>query len=166
MSAATAADAARIAEIHNEGVASGLATFDCGTCGVTDVEAWLAGSVAFVVAGDGERLAGFARAAPYSDSCVDRGIAEHSVYVAADARGRGLGRELLEALAQAAEAEGIHKLTARILDVIAPSLAGHRAGGFYEVGFQRRHGRRAGRWADCVLVERLLGPAADPPGSS
>jgi L-amino acid N-acyltransferase YncA len=36
-----------------------------------------------------------------------------------------------------------------------------RAAGFEEVGIQRRHGRLDGRWKDCVLVERLLGEAAD-----
>jgi len=42
-----------------------------------------------------------------------------------------------------------------------PSRAAHRAAGFEEVGIQRRHGKLDGQWKDCVLVERLLGPAAD-----
>jgi phosphinothricin acetyltransferase len=42
----------------------------------------------------------------------------------------------------------------------AASRAAHRSAGFTEVGIQRRHGRLDGEWKDCVLVERLLGPAA------
>jgi len=42
-----------------------------------------------------------------------------------------------------------------------PSRAAHRAAAFKEVGIQRRHGKLDGQWKDCVLVERLLGAAAD-----
>src|SRR5439155_3746860 len=98
---------------------------------------------------------------PYSDRCVYEGVGEHGVYVARAVRGQGLGRELLEILAGEAEAHGMYKLTSRIFSDNAASLAAHRAAGFEEVGIQRRHGRLDGAWKDCVLVERLLGDAAD-----
>jgi phosphinothricin acetyltransferase len=60
-----------------------------------------------------------------------------------------------------AERRGLYKLTSRIFADNAASLAAHRAAGFAEVGVQRRHGRLDGAWKDCVLVERLLGDAAD-----
>jgi phosphinothricin acetyltransferase len=80
--------------------------------------------------------------------------------VARSARGRGLGRTLLDALAAAAADAGLYKLTSRIFTTNAASLAVHRSAGFAEVGVQRRHGRLDGEWMDCVLVERLLGEAA------
>jgi phosphinothricin acetyltransferase len=105
-------------------------------------------------------VAGWARAGAYSDRCVYAGVGEHALYVAADARGAGLGRRLLEALCAEAERAGLYKLTSRIFADNAASLAAHRAAGFTEVGVQRRHGRIDGAWKDCVLVERLLGDAA------
>ena len=116
----------------------------------------------FLVAEDADgRVLGFARVSPYSDRCVYEGVGEHGVYVGADARGQGLGRKLLDALAAEAEQRGLYKLTSRIFTTNEASRAAHRAAGFEEVGVQRRHGRLDGEWKDCVLVERLLGEAAD-----
>ena len=127
-----------------------------------DVGAWLGGTRPFLVAEDehGE-IVGFARVSAYSDRCVYEGVGEHGVYVSGAARGRGAGRALLEALCAAAEAAGYYKLTSRIFTTNAASRALHRATGFAEVGIQRRHGRLDGEWRDCVLVERLLGEAAE-----
>ena len=105
-------------------------------------------------------MLGFARVSAYSDRCVYEGVGEHGVYVAGAARGRGVGRALLETLCGAAEQAGYHKLTSRVFADNAASRAVHRAAGFEEVGIQRRHGRLDGEWRDCVLVERLLGDAA------
>jgi phosphinothricin acetyltransferase len=103
---------------------------------------------------------GFARVSPYSDRCVYSGVGEHGVYVGREARGHGLGRGLLEALAAEAERQGLYKLTSRVFTTNEASRAAHRAAGFVEVGVQRRHGRLDGEWKDCVVVERLLGEAA------
>jgi len=129
---------------------------------VEDAGAWIAEGMPFLVAVEGEEVVGFARVGAYSDRCVYEGVGEHNVYVARAARGRAVGRRLLEALAEEAETAGFYKLTSRIFSDNAASLAAHRAAGFEEVGVQRRHGRLDGAWKDCVLVERLLGPAALP----
>ena len=87
-------------------------------------------------------------------------MGEHAVYVGADARGRGVGVKLLDALAEASENAGYYKLTSRVFTTNQASLSLHRAAGFTEVGVQRRHGRLDGEWKDTILVERLLGDAA------
>ncbi|MGZ4261615.1 MAG: N-acetyltransferase family protein, partial [Solirubrobacteraceae bacterium] len=89
------------------------------------------------------------------------GVGEHAVYVDPTARGRGLGRTLLVVLCAESERRGLYKLTSRVFTDNEPSRAAHRAAGFEDVGVQRRHGRLDGQWKDCVLVEHLLGPAAD-----
>ena len=76
-------------------------------------------------------------------------------------RGRGLGRKLLIELCAESERGGLYKLTSRVFTDNEPSRAAHRAAGFEEVGIQRRHGKLDGQWKDCVLVEHLLGAAAD-----
>src|SRR3954451_6423425 len=156
----TTSDAAAVAAIYNEGIADRVATFETEPRDAAAVEGWLAEDLPFVVAERDGEVIGFARVSPYSDRCVYEGVGEHGVYVARSARGQGLGRELLEALAADAEARGFYKLTSRVFSDNAASLAAHRAAGFEEVGIQRRHGRLDGEWKDCVLVERLLGPAA------
>jgi phosphinothricin acetyltransferase len=157
---AEAADAEAIRAIYNDGIAGRQATFETTPRSVADVLAWFDGARPFLVAEDSEqRVVGWARVSAYSDRCVYEGVGEHGVYVAPAARGQGVGRRLLEELSAAAESAGYYKLTSRVFTTNEASLAVHRAAGFFEVGVQPRHGRLDGEWKDCVLVERLLGPA-------
>ena len=157
---ATAADGDAVAAIYNEGIEDRLATFETRARGADEVREWLADGLPFLVAEASGEVVGWARVAPYSDRCVYEGVGEHGVYVDSRARGRGVGRRLLETLAAEAERRGMYKLTSRVFTTNAASLAAHRAAGFEEIGVQRRHGKLDGEWKDCVLVERLLGPAA------
>jgi L-amino acid N-acyltransferase YncA len=160
--AAAPADVDAIAAIYNEGIEERVATFETRPRSGGEVAAWLDERLPFLVAvGDDGAVVGFARVSPYSDRCVYSGVGEHGVYVARSARGRGLGGALLEALCAEAARAGFYKLTSRIFTDNAASRAAHIAAGFEEVGVQRRHGRLDGEWKDCVLVERLLGEAAD-----
>jgi len=158
--AARASDAAAICAIYNLGIAERQATFETRPREPRDVLEWLEQDLPFLVATDGEVVTGFARLSEYSDRCVYSGVGEHGVYVDPRARGRGLGRRLLEALAAESGRRGYYKLTSRIFTENAASRAVHLAAGFEEVGVQRLHGRLDGEWRDCVLVERLLGEAA------
>lgn len=159
--AAREADLAAVARIYNAGIAERVATFETEPRTIDDLRSWVDDGHPFLVAELGGRVAGWARAGGYSDRCVYSGVGEHAVYVAPEARGASLGRQLLEALCVAAEAAGLYKLTSRVFTDNAASRAAHLAAGFTEVGVQRRHGRLEGAWKDCVLAERLLGPAAD-----
>jgi L-amino acid N-acyltransferase YncA len=158
---AAPADAAAIATIYNEGIEDRVATFETRPRTAAEAAAWLDDGLPLIVAVDGDgTLLGFARVSPYSDRCVYAGVGEHGVYVARAARGRRIGVQLLGALCDAAADAGLYKLTSRVFADNAASRAVHLAAGFEEVGVQRRHGRLDGEWKDCVLVERLLGPAA------
>jgi phosphinothricin acetyltransferase len=159
--AAEPSDADAIAALYNQGIAERQATFETRPREPEEVGAWFEPDLPFLVATDDDGVIGFARVSPYSDRCVYEGVGEHGVYVDARARGRGIGRRLLDALADEAERRGMYKLTSRVFTTNAASLAAHRAARFDEIGIQRRHGKLDGEWKDCVLVERLLGPAAD-----
>jgi L-amino acid N-acyltransferase YncA len=160
--AARPEDAGAVAALYNAGIAERQATFETRPRAAAEIAAWFEPRLPFLVAEDGDgRVVGFARVSPYSDRCVYERVGEHGVYVDAGVRGEGHGRRLLDALSAEAERRGLYKLTSRIFTTNAASRAVHRSAGFAEVGVQRRHGRLDGEWKDCVLVERLLGEAAD-----
>lgn len=154
-------DAPAIARIYNEGIASRLATFETRSRTAHEVAAWADEDGPLLVAADGDdAILGWARVTPYSERWVYAGVGEYGVYVAAAARGSGVGRALLAALCAEAEARGLHKLVGRMFAVNAASRALARTAGFREIGIERRHGQIDGEWRDCVPVERLLGAAA------
>ena len=158
---ATEQDAEAVAAIYNHGIAERQATFETRPRRPNEIAGWLTEGRPFLVATDEDgRILGFARVSAYSVRKAYAGVGEHAVYVRPDARGRGVGVMLLNALAQEAEAAGYHKLTSRVFTTNHASLALHRAAGFREVGIQRHHGRLDGQWKDTMLVERLLGEAA------
>lgn len=140
--------------IFAEGIATGDATFEASA------PDWAAFDERFLptcrlVARDGDAVVGWAALTPYSKRAVYAGVAEVSVYVASSARGRGVGRALLEALITCSEAEGFWTLQAGIFTENAASLGLHHACGFRIVGERQRIGRMPdGRWRDVVLMER------------
>jgi phosphinothricin acetyltransferase len=97
---------------------------------------------------------GWAALSPVSGRLVYAGVAEVSVYVAATARGRGVGRALLQALVQESEANGIWTLQAGIFPENSASIALHRSCGFREVGVRRQIGKLGDTWRDVALMER------------
>jgi L-amino acid N-acyltransferase YncA len=154
-------DAPQVAAIYNHGIQERQATFETRPRRPNEIEGWLEEGRPFLVATDeDDRIVGFARLSAYSVRKAYAGVGEHGVYVSPDQRGRGVGLKLLNALADAAEQAGYHKLTSRVFTTNAASLKLHKAAGFTEVGVQKRHGQLDGEWKDTMLVERLLGEAA------
>jgi len=152
------ADAAAVVAIYREGIATGHATFESS---VGDWESWSTGHLeqCRLIADRAGEVLGWAGLSPVSGRCVYGGVAEISVYVAARARGQGLGRQLLERLVEASEVAGIWTLQAGIFPENAASVALHREVGFEVVGRRRALGRMeygplAGRWRDVLLLER------------
>ena len=149
----TADDWPAVRAIYAAGIATGQATFETTA---PDWPAWDAARLACcrLAARRGPELVGWATLGPVSARPVYRGVAEVSVYIAAAARGMGVGRALLAALVEAAEAAGIWTLQASIFPENAASLALDRACGFRVVGRRERIARHHGRWRDTLLLER------------
>lgn len=143
----------RVRAVYLEGIATGQATFETVA---PAWESWDAAHLSFarLVALEGDVLAGWAALSPVSARKVYAGVAEVSVYVGAEFRGRRLGRALLEALIRESEANGVWTLQAGIFPENSASVALHLACGFREVGRRERIGRLDGRWRDTVLLER------------
>lgn len=150
----TADDWPVVAEIYRQGIATGDATFETT---VPTWEEWDASRtpVARLVAESTGGVEGFAAVSAVSRRAVYAGVAEVMVYVADGARGRGVGRQLLEALVEATEVAGIWTLQAGIFPENRASIAIHEKLGFRVVGVRERLGRfHDGRWRDVVLMER------------
>lgn len=139
--------------IFEDGIATGDATFEVEP---PPWEQWNRAHLASprLAAAEDGRVVGWAALSPYSQRECYRGVAEESVYVAADARGRGVGRALLERLVDDSERAGFWTLEAGIFPENEASIALHRRCGFRVVGVRERIGRRDGTWRDVVLLER------------
>lgn len=139
--------------IYRAGIATGMATFE------TETPPWAQWDAGHrpdcrLVARDGDRVLGWAALSPVSERCVYAGVAESSIYIAAAARGQGIGKRLLGALIAASEAAGIWTLQTGIFPENAASLALHKACGFRIVGTRERIGQLHGVWKDVVFLER------------
>ncbi len=142
-----------VRRIYLEGLATGHGSFE------TRAPTWSRWHAAHradcrLVACENGAVLGWAALSPVSARKVYAGVAEVSVYVAAAARSRGVGRALLEALVRASEAAGVWTLQAGIFPENAASLALHRRCGFRVVGVRERIGCRNGVWRDVCLLER------------
>jgi L-amino acid N-acyltransferase YncA len=147
------ADWPAVRTIYLEGIATGNATFETEA---PEWERWDASHlpVCRLVARRDGQVVGWAALSPVSGRCAYGGVAEVSVYVAAAARGQGIGNALLAALVAESERAGLWTLQAGIFPENVASLALHKACGFREVGRRERIGQMHGVWRDTVLMER------------
>lgn len=156
---ARAGDLETIRSIYNEGIADRIATLDEDPKTAEEIAAWFDAHgerYAVLVAERDGRVEGWASLNPYSHRCAYHGVADLSVYVARNARGRGVGSALLSALDARAKREDFHKI---VLFALANNDAGRRLYdrcGYREVGIFRNQGRLDGRFVDVIAMEKLL----------
>ena len=163
----TAAHWPAVSVIYAEGLATGNATFATEPPTWAD---WDAGHLptcrlVAVHAHNAEHVLGWAALTPVSGRCVYAGVAEVSVYVAAEARGQGVGRALLAALVKESEQQGLWTLQAGIFPENTASVHLHEAGGFRQVGRRERIGQLRGQWRDTLLLERRSATVGATPAS-
>jgi phosphinothricin acetyltransferase len=145
--------AADVLAIYEAGIDEGHATFETGVPAWPDFVAARLSGHSYVATENGGVL-GWIAASAVSRRPAYAGVVEHSVYVASDARGRGVGRLLLAALITSTEAAGIWTIQSGVFPENTASIALHRAMGFRVVGIRERIGQHHGRWRDVVLIER------------
>ena len=138
--------------IYEEGIATGLGTFETAA---PSWEQWNAARLPHsrLVARE-HVVIGWAALSPVSQRSCYAGVAEVGVYVAASARGQGVGRALLEAIIESSEAHGIWTLQGATIAENAASLALQERCGFRVIGWRERIARLDGVWRDTVLTER------------
>ena len=139
--------------IYEEGIATGNATFQTEAPEWDEWDAVHVKNSRFVAIEDGKVL-GWAALAPVSGRCVYAGVAEVSVYVAAAARGKGIGKKLLKALLEASEQNNFWTLQAGIFPENKSSIKIHEACGFRIIGRREKIGQMDRVWRDTLLLER------------
>jgi L-amino acid N-acyltransferase YncA len=140
--------------IYQAGIEEGNATFETSVPTWADFDRSRMKEHRFVAVDEHGLVLGWVAAVPVSDRCAYAGVVEHSVYVAPGARGRGVGRALLDALIASTEHSGIWTIQSGIFPENTASVALHRAAGFREVGTRERIGQHHGVWRDVVWMER------------
>jgi len=147
----------RVQEIYAQGIATGHATFETS---LPEWEVWDRSHVRtcrLVAEEEGGAMTGWAALSPVSDRCAYGGVGEVSVYVAEEARRKGVGTLLLDALVAASEAAGFWTLQAGIFPENRGSVRLHERCGFRVVGTRERLGMLHGVWRDVLLMERRSG---------
>lgn len=166
---ATDDDLAAIAALYGREVRTGTATFELDPPSTDDMAGRMAAvrrhGLPWLVAEVDGAFAGYAYASPFRPRPAYRYGVEGSIYVEADARGRGVGRTLLEALIGRVRTMGLRHVIGAISDseTSAASVALHRSLGFRAVGVYRQVGWKFDRWLDVTLMQLDLAPDGAPP---
>lgn len=149
----TAIDWPEVSRIYAEGMATRSATFETQ---LPTWEKWDASHLPTcrLVARENAVMLGWAALSPVSSRQVYRGVCEVSVYVAEAARGKGIGRQLLESLVDTSEQDGRWMLQASVFPENEASVALHTACGFRVLGRRERVAELDGQWRDTLILER------------
>ena len=164
---ATRADLPGILAIYNDVIATSTAVYALEPVGLAEHTAWFEARIGagypVLVADAQGAVAGFASFGDWRGLWPGyRYTVEHSVHVAADRRGAGIGRQLTETLFERAAALGKHVMIGGIDADNAASLRFHEQLGFERVAHFREVGHKFGRWLDLIFVQRWL----DAPGAA
>ena len=142
-----------VAAIYEAGIATKQATFE------TKAPSWETWDLAHrkdcrLVALLEDQIVGWAALSNVSGRCVYAGVAEVSIYIKADYRGKGIGNLLMETLIRESEGNGIWTLQAGIFPENMASLRLHHKHGFRTLGIKERIGKMEDTWRDVAQLER------------
>jgi L-amino acid N-acyltransferase len=159
--------AGAILAIFNEAIVNSTALYDYQSRSAESMAPWFAAkrNNGFPVIGfedDHGELLGFASYGTFRAWPAYKYSVEHSVYIHHAHRGKGLGRILMQALIEAAQAKQLHAMVGGIDATNAASIALHLSLGFEHAGTIRQAGFKFGRWLDLAFYQRLLPTPAQP----
>jgi len=154
-------DLSGILEIYNEAVLTTTATYDYDPRTIEHRIAWYEDHVKndypiFVAVNNQGRVVGWSALNQFHARIGYRFTSENSVYVAADQRGKGIGKLLMPPLIEGARQRGLHAILAGIDADNEASVRLHASFGFEKVARLRQVGFKFGRWLDVIYMELLL----------
>jgi phosphinothricin acetyltransferase len=153
-------DAAEIARIYNQGIEDRLSTLETQLRSPEERGEWLVAHgerhPVFVAADQSGHIVGWSCLNRFNPRAVYDNVADLSVFVAREARRRGVGTVLMEKLESRAREIGYHKLVLAAFATNRPALALYERQGFSYVGVYHEQGVLDGRWMDVALMEKIL----------
>lgn len=163
----TESDLPAIVAIFNDAVVNTTAIWSDVLATVEVRKTWMeqrlaGGFPVFVAKNEADEVVGFASYGPYRPFDGFRLTVEHSVYVRADQRGKGVGGKLLDALITHARGAGLHVMVGGITADNAASIALHERRGFQQVGLLPQVGVKFGRWLDLAFLQLKLDDLPHP----
>jgi phosphinothricin acetyltransferase len=158
---ATVGDAPAIATIYNQGIEDRVATLETMSRTAEERAEWLAARgprhPVLVATNDDGAVLGWSSLNAFNPRPAYDNVADLSVYVAREHRGRGIGDALLAALEERARGAGYHKLVLAAFPTNAPGMRLYERHGFTTVGIYHEQGMHDGRWIDVIVMEKILG---------
>jgi phosphinothricin acetyltransferase len=160
------ADLEQVTAIYADAVVNGTASYELDPPTLDEMQrryhSLCEGSFPYFVAEDGDVIAGYAYAGPFRPRPAYRFILEDSVYVAPHAKGRGIGRALMQRLIAESQSLGFRQIIAVIGDgrPDSASVRLHEALGFRHSGRLEGSGYKHGRWLDTVFMQLALNGGA------
>jgi len=147
-------DQTRVMEIFQQGIDSGIATFDME---LPNAEVWDSSFIndcRWVLENERNEVIGWCALKPVSKRECFRGVAEVSIYFDQNSTGKGLGTLLLKKLILDSENHGFWTLQSNIFPENEASIKFHLKNGFRTVGIREKVGQLHGQWKDLVMLER------------
>lgn len=143
----------QIANIYRQGLETGHATFETT---VPSWEDWDKGKLSHsrLAAVSNDTVVGWAALSAVSDRCVYGGVAELSIYIANDHKGKGIGKALMSKLIEQSEAHGIWTLQSGMFPENEATVALHKSLGFRIIGYREKIGKLRDTWRDTIIMER------------
>ena len=151
-------DLGAITDIYNEAIRNTAATFDTEPKTPEEQKSWFAShgpKYPMLVAEQGNLIVGWASLSMWSDRCAYSDTAEISFYVKEGHQGKGIGRQLLEAIIRAGQNGGLHTVIARITEGNEASIHLCESAGFEHIGIMKEVGRKFGKLLDVYLMQKI-----------
>ncbi|TDM04154.1 arsinothricin resistance N-acetyltransferase ArsN1 family A [Macrococcus carouselicus] len=148
-----------ITDIYNQGIEDGVATLEVRGKTEDEVRIWLfdrSERYSILVIEENDQVMGWAALQPYRYRAAYEGVAEFSLYIARDQRGKGLGHLLLGALEKCARDNNFYKLMLMVLEVNTSAHQLYIKRGFRTVGIYEKHGYQHGIYYDVRAMEKIF----------
>jgi phosphinothricin acetyltransferase len=143
-----------VASIYKDGIDAHIATFHNDIPSYEEWDKSHINTCRFVAVED-DMVVGWTALTPYSGRCAYSGVAELSIYIKNEYRGKHIGERLLQATIEESEKEGFWTLQSSIIEINKASIALHTKAGFRMVGYRERIAKdHFGVWQNTVLMER------------
>jgi L-amino acid N-acyltransferase len=155
---ATIEDLGGITEIYNEAICNTTATFDTQPKTLKEQKTWFQNhqpNYPVLIAEQDKLVVGWASLSKWSDRCAYSDTSEASIYIKKEYRGKGIGKQLLEALLQEGKNISLHTVIARIAGDNQASMHLFRSEGFKNIGVMREVGRKFGKLLDVYLMQKM-----------